>query len=107
MKKIAKLLAYSLVALMLAGGFAGSAAAYGGHHGNNFNDNQVQYSDQSANSHVSQHQWVDQENNNHGFAAAGSIGGHATAVNANFQSNHNSQGAYSNAQNFNWQSQHD
>ena len=124
MKKIAKLLAYSLVALMLAGGIAGSAAAYSPQKSGSFNDNQIQYSDQYANSHVHQSQHVDQENNNHGGAVAVSVGhadrtprdsidgsggsgGHASAWNINGQSNHNFQGAYSNAQNFNHQSQDD
>ena len=74
MKKIAKLLAYSLVALMLAGGIARSAAAYSPQKSGSFNDNQIQYSDQYANSHVHQSQHVDQENNNHGGAVAVSVG---------------------------------
>lgn len=104
MKKALKiLLAMTIIGSLFAVGFAGNAAAYdrGG---------DVQANGQVAVSHVDQTQTVEQTNwneqkNNVAVSASGSIfggseSGDAVAIQANAQSNRNSQVAVSNAQNF-------
>ena len=110
-KSLKILLVMSMVASVFAIGFAGNAAALA-------DDNQVQVSGQYASSSVDQTQYVAQGNtnsqeDNYAVSAAGNLGsgeaesGNAYAVQASYQSNDNSQSAYSNAQNFNWQNQDD
>ena len=104
MKKTIKLLlVMSMVASVFVVGFAGNAAA------------DSQSSHQWASSHVDQEQYVAQGNSNYqddNVAVSAALGhdaesDDATAIQANYQSNKNSQNAYSNAQNFNWQNQED
>ncbi|MCO8244563.1 MULTISPECIES: hypothetical protein [unclassified Haladaptatus] len=102
-KSLKILLVMSMVASVFAIGFAGNAAA------------DSQSSHQWASSHVDQEQYVAQGNSNYqddNVAVSAALGhdaesGNAYAVQANYQSNKNSQSAYSNAQNFNHQSQED
>ncbi|MGA9403345.1 hypothetical protein [Haladaptatus sp.] len=105
-KSLKILLVMSMVASVFAIGFAGNAAA------------DSQSSHQWASSHVDQDQYVAQGNSNYqddnyAVSAAGNLGsgeaesGNAYAIQASYQSNDNSQSAYSNAQNFNWQNQDD
>jgi uncharacterized protein YxeA len=102
MKKALKiLLAMTIVGSLFAVGFAGNAAA----------DSQNSW--QSASSYVNQNQDVYQSNSNYqddntAISAAGSFygeaeSGDAIAVQSNYQSNRNSQFAYSNAENENEQ----
>lgn len=102
MKKALKILiAVTVVGSLFAVGFAGNAAA------------DSQYNAQYASSSVSQSQDVTQSNvnvqkGNYAISAAGSYDGYAKsgdayAIQANYQSNSNSQVAVSNAQNFAWQ----
>ena len=111
MKKALRiLLAVTIVGSLFAVGFAGSAAAADYKKPSNSQSNW-----QYASSHVDQDQHVWQSNSNYqddnyAISGAGSVygsahSGDATAIQANYQSNSNSQNAYSNAENHNWQSQ--
>ena len=106
------LLVMAVVASVFAVGFAGNAAAY--EHKNRAGNSQ--HSAQWASSHVDQKQGVLQGNANYQknnvavSAAVAWNGGHAksgdaTAVQASYQKNDNSQAALSNAQNYGKQEQ--
>ncbi|MGA9399737.1 MAG: hypothetical protein WBV42_02645 [Haladaptatus sp.] len=99
----------TVVASVFAVGFAGNAAAYGHHHKKMAGD--TQYSSQHAWSGVSQGQYVAQGNANHqdtNVAISAALGrdaesDDATAIQASYQSNDNSQAAWSQAGNWNEQ----
>ncbi|MFH5797530.1 hypothetical protein [Haladaptatus sp. CMAA 1911] len=105
-KSLKILLAMTIVGSLFAVGFAGNAAADRG------GDSQENF--QWASSHVDQEQYVAQGNFNHqddnyAVSAAGNLGsgeaesGDAYAIQASYQSNDNSQSAWSNAENENEQ----
>ena len=111
MKKALRiLLAVTIVGSLFAVGFAGSAAA-----ADYKKPSDSQSNWQYASSHVDQDQHVWQGNSNYqkGNYAISSAKSHygdaesgdAKAIQSNYQSNWNSQKAYSNAQNWNEQSQ--
>ncbi|WP_223302059.1 hypothetical protein [Haladaptatus sp. R4] len=104
------MLAVTIVGSLFAVGFAGSAAA-----ADYKKPSDSQSNWQYASSHVDQDQHVWQGNSNYqkdnyAKSSAKSFYGHAKsgdarAIQSNYQSNSNSQKAWSNAQNFNSQSQ--
>jgi hypothetical protein len=108
-KGIRILLAMSLVASLFVVGFAGNAAATDYHHKKKAGNSQ--HSWQYANSHVDQEQYVAQGNWNKqddNYAVSAAFGedaesDEAYATQASYQSNHNSQSAWSNAENDNEQ----